>query len=66
MTDYLPLNKIKAQGYRYFKLMPDTEAVYFINHYNHSDKTYSVSRITNINSERFIKSNKPVFVNFEC
>jgi len=64
MTTIL-LNKLKQSGEVYFKLKPDSKAVYIINHYNQEDKTYSISPCDDINKERFIKSNKPVFIGFE-
>ena len=61
--DTITLNKLKQAGEYYFKLKADTKAVYIINHYNHCDKTYSVSNCENM-KERFIKATKPVFIGF--
>ena len=61
----IKLNELKKQGEIYFKLSPEAKSVYKINHYNRDDKTYSISPCDDINKERFIKSNKPVFIGFE-
>ena len=60
----IKLNQLKTSGETYFKLKPESNAVYTINHYDRSTKTYSVSPVSDINKERFIKSNKPVFIGF--
>lgn len=59
------INQLKTNGEVYFKLQPDNSVVYTLNHYDRSSKTYSISPVTDINKERFIKSNKPVFIGFE-
>ena len=61
----ITLNKLKSSGEIYFKLSQSANTVYKINHYNRDDKTYSVSPCDDINKERFVKSNKPVFIGFE-
>jgi hypothetical protein len=62
----IKLNKLKSlqKDFLVFKLKEDSNKVYIINHYNHSDKTYSVSQYDDINKERFIKANKDVFIGF--
>jgi hypothetical protein len=61
----ISINQLKNNGEVYFKLQPEANAVYTLNHYDRSSKTYSISPVTDINKERFIKSNKPVFIGFE-
>ena len=65
MTDYLPLNKIKASGLTWFKRKQDAKNVYEIHSYNRSDKTYTCIDTEDISRCIFIKANKPVFINFE-
>ena len=55
------LNKNKIE---YFKLNQNSNTVWFINHYNREDKTFSISKFEDINAERFIKASKKVFTNF--
>jgi len=58
------LNKLKQSGEYYFKLKAEANAVYMVNHYNHCDKTYTVTNCHNGN-ERYIKATKSVFIGFE-
>jgi hypothetical protein len=60
----IPLNKMKASKETFFKRKESSNTVYTINHYNHSDKTYSCSNVDDINHEVFLKSTKLVFVGF--
>jgi len=55
------LNKNKIE---YFKLSENSNTVWFINHYNRDDKTFSISKFEDVNAERFIKASKKVFTDF--
>lgn len=59
------INQLKTSGEVYFKLQLDANVVYTLNHFDRSSKTYSISPVSDINKERFIKSNKPVYIGFE-
>jgi len=59
------INQLKKSSAFYFKLKPENSAVYTINHYDRSTKTYSISPVDDINKERFVKSNRQVFIGFD-
>ena len=59
----IKLNQLKKSDETFFKLTENSNAVYIINHYNRCDKTYTCENYENGN-ERFIKSNKIIFVGF--
>ena len=63
--DTIKLNNLKGSGAVYFKLKPEANAVYTLNHYDRATKSYSISPVSDINKERFIKANKEVFIGFE-
>jgi hypothetical protein len=61
----MELRELNKNKIHYFKLNENSNTVWFINHYNRDDKTYSVSKFDDINSEKFIKASKKVFTDFE-
>ena len=61
----ISINKIKTSGAVYFKLQPEANAVYTLNHYDRASKSYSISPVSDINKERFIKATKAVYIGFE-
>lgn len=58
-----PLNQVKKSGETFFKRTPDARQVFIINHYNHSDKTYTCENYLT-GAEVYIKANKMVYVGF--
>ncbi len=62
--EYMPLNKLKTIKEIYFKRKETSNTVYMINHYNHSDKTYSCSKVDDSSHEIFLKSKTLVFIGF--
>jgi hypothetical protein len=62
--DYIPLNKLKQVKEIYFKRKESSNTVYIVNHYNHSDKTYSCSKVDDSSHEIFLKSKTNVFIGF--
>lgn len=64
-TQSISINKLKKSGGIYFKLKADANEVYTFNHYDRATKSYSISPVSDINKERFIKANKEVFIGFE-
>lgn len=61
----IKMNQLKASKAYFFKLNPDSDMVYTYNHYERSIKRYSISPVTDINKERFIKADKDIFIGFE-
>tara|TARA_B100000963_G_scaffold351122_1_gene362282 strand:+ start:1519 stop:1707 length:189 start_codon:yes stop_codon:yes gene_type:complete len=61
----MELRELKKSNIEYFKLNQFSNTVWFINHYNREDKTYSISKFEDINAERFIKGTTQVFIDFD-
>ena len=61
----MELRELKKSNIEYFKLNQFSNTVWFINHYNPEDKTYSISKFEDINAERFIKGTTQVFIDFD-
>jgi len=61
----MELRELKKSNVEYFKLNQFSNTVWFINHYNREDKTYSISKFEDINAERFIKGTTQVFIDFD-
>jgi len=61
----ISINQLKNNGEVYFQLKLGSNTIYKINHYDRSSKSYSISPVTDINKERFIKSNRQVFIGFD-
>ena len=59
----IKLNELKKHGETFFKISPDSNAVYIVNHYNRCDKTFTCENYENAN-ERFFKANKTVYIGF--
>lgn len=64
-VESISINQLKKSGAVYFQLKLGSNAVYTINHYDRETKSYSISPVTDINKERFIKSNRQVFIGFD-
>lgn len=64
MATQYKANELRKNGYKFFKLKADSNAVYVLNHYDRATKSYSISPDYDINAERFIKATRTVFVGF--
>lgn len=60
----IKMNELKKNKEIYFKRKESSNSVYMVNHYDIGSKSYSCSKVEDINHEVFIKSNKLVFVGF--
>tara|TARA_A100001011_G_scaffold267455_1_gene276498 strand:- start:37 stop:495 length:459 start_codon:yes stop_codon:yes gene_type:complete len=63
-NQYTEIRNLRKLNIEYFKLNENSNAVYFINDYLKGYNEYSISRFDDMNSERFVKPNKKVFINF--
>ena len=61
----MELRELKKSNIEYFKLNQFSSTVWFINHYNREDKTYSISKFEDVNAERFVKGTTEVFIDFD-
>ena len=61
----IALSTLREAGEKYFKLKAESDTVYLVNHYDRASKKYSISKVDDISSERFIAGNKMVFVGFD-
>jgi len=61
---YLKMNELKKNKVTYFKLKETSNTVFYVNHYLKDYKEYSISKFEDMNSERFVKPTRKVFVDF--
>jgi len=63
--EYLQMNELKKNKVIYFKLKETSNTIYYVNDYLKGYKEYSISKFDDMNSERFVKPTKKVFINFD-
>ena len=64
-NQYTEIKNLNKLNIKYFKLNENSNTVYYINHYLKGYNEYSISKFEDMNSERFVKPSKKVFIDFE-
>tara|TARA_R100001594_G_scaffold58491_1_gene92540 strand:+ start:833 stop:1033 length:201 start_codon:yes stop_codon:yes gene_type:complete len=64
MLKNITINQLKKNNEEFFKLSPNSKAVYIVNHYDRASKSYSISPFENCNKEKFVKSNRKIYIGF--
>jgi len=60
----ITIKELKKSKEEFFKLSPNSKAVYIVNHYDRGSKSYSISPSEDCNKESFIKSNRKIYIGF--
>tara|TARA_R110002020_G_scaffold471887_1_gene699378 strand:- start:94 stop:294 length:201 start_codon:yes stop_codon:yes gene_type:complete len=64
MLKNITINQLKKNKEEFFKLSPNSPTVYIVNGYDKSYKEYSISPVDDCNKEKFIKSNRKIYIGF--
>jgi hypothetical protein len=60
----IKINQLKKLKEQYFLLNPLSKEIFYVNHYSREYKEYSISKVNDMNFEKFVKSNKTVYIGF--
>jgi hypothetical protein len=60
----ITIKALKRNKEEFFKLSPNSNTVYIVNHYDRTSKSYSISPFEDCNKEKFIKSSRKIYIGF--